>query len=163
MFKLSWLLPVDMEQQSLVAIIGAIGLVLLAISWHFRKSENVLLAQIGWILVGLYFFAGSWKYYSHNDYILTVMSMSALPLGFGMCLWEKNVSDKKTRRALIWARGAMAYAGGPYLLIAHVPWLSVLALWFVASQVALFYRFSGTGDIHLGETYVNTESGQVLW
>ena len=35
----------------------------------------------------------------------------------------------------------MAYAGGPYLLIAHVPWLNVLAIWFVASQVALFTEF----------------------
>ena len=152
-----------MEQQSIVAIIGAIGLVVLAISWHFRKSENVLLAQIGWVLVGLYFFAGSWKYNSNQDYVLTIMSMSALPLGIGMCLWEGRVIEPKTKNALIWARGAMAYAGGPYLLIAHVPWLSVLAIWFVASQVALFYRFSGTGDIHLGETWVNTESGRVSW
>jgi archaeosortase A (PGF-CTERM-specific) len=152
-----------MEQQSIVAIIGAIGLVLLAISWHLRKSENILIAQIGWILVGTYFFIGSWKYYSHQDYVLTLMCMAALPLGIGMSLWEGRVLDSKTKKALIWSRGAMAYAGGPYLLIAHVPWLSVLAIWFVASQVALFYRLSGTGDIHLGETWVNTESGRVNW
>tara|TARA_B100001250_G_C19752386_1_gene768395 strand:+ start:206 stop:1123 length:918 start_codon:yes stop_codon:yes gene_type:complete len=152
-----------MEQQSIIAIIGAIGLVLLALSWHFRKSNNPLLAQIGWILVSLYFFAGSWKYFSHQDYILTIMCMLALPLGIGMSIWEGRVEDGKTKDALIWSRGAMAYAGGPYLLIAHVPWLSVLAIWFVASQVALFYRISGTGDIHLGETFVQTESGPVNW
>ena len=152
-----------MEQQSIIAIIGAIGLVLLALSWHFRKSNNPLLAQIGWILVSLYFFAGSWKYFSHQDYILTIMCMLALPLGIGMSIWEGRVEDGKTKDALIWSRGAMAYAGGPYLLIAHVPWLSVLAIWFVASQVALFYRMSGTGDIHLGETFVQTESGPVNW
>jgi len=152
-----------MEQQSIIAIIGAIGLVLLALSWHFRKSNNPLLAQIGWILVSLYFFAGSWKYFSHQDYILTIMCMLALPLGIGMSIWEGRVEDGKTKDALIWSRGAMAYAGGPYLLIAHVPWLSVLAIWFVASQVALFYRMSGTGDIHLGETFVQTESGPINW
>ena len=152
-----------MEQQSIIAIIGAIGLVLLALSWHFRKSNNPLLAQFGWILVSLYFFAGSWKYFSHQDYILTIMCMLALPLGIGMSIWEGRVEDGKTKDALIWSRGAMAYAGGPYLLIAHVPWLSVLAIWFVASQVALFYRMSGTGDIHLGETFVQTESGPVNW
>ncbi|RJU81384.1 MAG: archaeosortase A [Candidatus Poseidoniales archaeon] len=152
-----------MEQQSIIAIVGAIGLVLLALSWHFRKSKNPLIAQIGWILVSLYFFAGSWKYYSHNDYVLTIMCMLALPLGIGMSIWEGKVEDGKTKDALIWSRGAMAYAGGPYLLIAHVPWLSVLAIWFVASQVALFYRMSGTGDIHLGETWVQTESGKVNW
>ena len=152
-----------MEQQSIIAIIGAIGLVLLALSWHFRNSNNPLLAQIGWILVSLYFFAGSWKYFTHQDYILTTMCMLALPLGIGMSIWEGRVEVGKTKDALIWSRGAMAYAGGPYLLIAHVPWLSVLAIWFVASQVALFYRMSGTGDIHLGETFVQTESGPIEW
>ena len=152
-----------MEQQSIIAIIGAIGLVLLALSWHFRNSNNPLLAQIGWILVSLYFFAGSWKYFTHQDYILTTMCMLSLPLGIGMSIWEGRVEVGKTKDALIWSRGAMAYAGGPYLLIAHVPWLSVLAIWFVASQVALFYRISGTGDIHLGETFVQTESGPIEW
>jgi len=52
---------------------------------------------------------------------------------------------------------------GPYLLIASVPWFSVLAIWFVASQVALFLSFTGTADIQLGETYVNTDSGTFLW
>ena len=89
--------------------------------------------------------------------------MLALPLGIGMSIWEGRVEDGKTKDALIWSRGAMAYAGGPYLLIAHVRWLSVLAIWFVASQVALFYRMSGTGDIHLGETFVQTESGPIVW
>ena len=152
-----------METQSVVAIVGAIGLVLLAISWHFRKINTPKIAQFGWILVSLYFFSASWKYYSHQDYILTVMSMLALPLGFGIAIWEGKVETGKTKDALIWSRGAMAYAGGPYLLIAHVPWLSILAIWFVASQVALFYRISGTGDIHLGETWVQTETGRVNW
>lgn len=152
-----------MEQQSIIAVIGAIGLILLALSWHYRRSKNPLLAQIGWVLVSLYFFAGSWKYFSHQDYVLTIMCMLALPLGIGMSIWEGRVEEGKTKDALIWSRGAMAYAGGPYLLIAHVPWLSVLAIWFVASQVALFYRISGTGDIHLGETWVQTESGRINW
>ena len=152
-----------METQSVVAIVGAIGLVLLAISWHFRNINTPKIAQFGWILVSLYFFSASWKYYSHQDYILTVMSMLALPLGFGIAIWEGKVETGKTKDALIWSRGAMAYAGGPYLLIAHVPWLSIIAIWFVASQVALFYRISGTGDIHLGETWVQTETGRVNW
>ncbi len=152
-----------METKSVVAIVGAIGLVLLAISWHFRKKNNPKIAQLGWILVSIYFFSASWKYFSHQDYILTIMSMLALPLGFGIAIWEGKVESGKTKDALIWSRGAMAYAGGPYLLIAHVPWLSVLAIWFVASQVGLFYRISGTGDIHLGETWVQTETGRVNW
>ena len=89
--------------------------------------------------------------------------MSALPLTIGIARWENNISDQKARSALNWARGSMAYAGGPYLLISHVPWLNVLAIWFVAYQVALFYRLSGTGDIELGDTWVETSSGRVLW
>ena len=89
-----------MEAQSVVAIIGAIGLVLLAISWHFRKMNNPRIAQIGWVLVSIYFFSASWKYYSHQDYILTVMSMLALPLGFGIAIWEGKEDSGKTKDAL---------------------------------------------------------------
>ncbi len=151
------------EGESIVPIIGAIGLVALAISWHFRNKESIRLSQIGWIFVGVYFFSGAWKYQEKGDLILTMMSLISLPLAIGLAYWESTASDQKARSALNWARGAMAYAGGPYLLIAHVPWLNVLAIWFVASQVALFYRMSGTGDIHLGETWVETSSGKVSW
>ena len=151
------------EGESVVPIIGAIGLVALAISWHFRNKESIRLSQIGWIFVGVYFFSGAWKYQEKGDLILTMMSLISLPLAIGLAYWESTASDQKARSALNWARGAMAYAGGPYLLIAHVPWLNVLAIWFVASQVALFYRMSGTGDIHLGETWVETSSGKVSW
>lgn len=152
-----------MEAQSLVAVIGAIGLVSLALSWHLRSGNSVRLAQLGWIFVGIYFFSGAWKYQAKGDLILTMMSLVALPMTIGLAYWESNAIDDKSRSALNWARGAMAYAGGPYLLISHVPWLNVLAIWFVASQVALFYRLSGTGDIELGETWVETTSGKVTW
>ena len=152
-----------MEAQSLVAVIGAIGLISLALSWHLRSGNSVKLAQLGWIFVGIYFFSGAWKYQAKGDLILTMMSLVALPITIGLAYWESNTTDNKSRSALNWARGAMAYAGGPYLLISHVPWLNVLAIWFVASQVALFYRLSGTGDIELGETWVETTSGKVTW
>ena len=152
-----------MDAASIVPIIGAIGLVSLALSWHMRTKGSTRLAQFGWILVGLYFFQGAWSYQAKGDLVLTVMSLSALPLTIGIARWENNISDEKARSALNWARGSMAYAGGPYLLISHVPWFNVLAIWFVAFQVALFYRLSGTGDIQLGDTWVETSSGRVLW
>ncbi|HII44576.1 MAG TPA: archaeosortase A, partial [Candidatus Poseidoniaceae archaeon] len=152
-----------MEPESTVPLIGAIGLVSLAVSWHLRQSSSVRIAQAGWILVGVYFFVGAWDYQAKGDLLLTVMSISALPITIGLARWESNVADTKARKALDWSRGAMAYAGGPYLLIAHVPWLNVIAIWFVASQVALFYRLSGTGDIQLGETWVETSSGKISW
>ncbi len=145
------------------SLIGAVGLISLAVSWHRRKKGEIRLAQFGWILVGLTFFNDAEKYLSHGDAVLTVFTIAALPMAVGMAIWEQRVDDPKTARSLIWARGAVAYAGGPYLLIAHVPWLNVLAIWFVASQAALFLRFSGSGDVVLGETTVNTVNGEVAW
>ena len=145
------------------SLIGAIGLISLAISWHRRKKGEIRLAQFGWVLVGLTFFNDASKYLSHGDAVLTVFTIATLPMAVGMAIWEQRVEEPKTARSLIWARGAVAYAGGPYLLIAHVPWLNVLAIWFVASQAALFLRFSGSGDVVLGETTVNTVNGEVAW
>ena len=145
------------------SLIGAIGLLALAVSWHHSRKGGIRLAQFGWVLVGLTFFNDASKYLGHDDPVLTVFCIAALPMGVGMAFWEQRVDDAKTLRSLIWARGAVAYAGGPYLLIAHVPWLNVLAIWFVASQAAFFLRFSGNGDVVLGETTVNTLDGEVAW
>ena len=149
--------------QEVISIIGAIGLVALAISWHRRSSSPVRLSQVGWVFVGLYFFNDASVYLAHDDLILTLFSVMALPMAVGMAIWEGRAEDERTLASLTWARGAVAYAGGPYLLIAHVPWLSVLAIWFVAAQAAVFLRFSGGDHIEMGETWVNTAQGQVTW
>ncbi|MBT3653217.1 MAG: archaeosortase A [Euryarchaeota archaeon] len=139
-------------------------MILLGYSWHKRHSGGVSrTAQTGWMLVALYFFNESGYYFEIGDIVLTIMTALALPLGVGLVIAESRSLTKRDRDALNWARGCIAYAGGPYLLIASVPWFSVLAIWFVASQVALFLSFTGTADIQLGETYVNTESGTFLW
>ena len=146
-----------------ISVIGAFGLIALAISWHRRGSSPVRLSQIGWICVGLYFFNDASLYLAHDDLILTLFSVMTLPMAIGMALWESRADDERTKASLSWARGAVAYAGGPYLLIAHVPWLSVLAIWFVAAQAAVFLRFSGGDHVVMGETWVNTSQGQVTW
>lgn len=144
---------------------GALGMVLLAISWHKRRNEGVSrLAQVGWILVGFYFFNDSRYYFEIDDLVLTIMTAFALPIAVALVIAEARSLTARDRAALNWARGCVAYAGGPYLLVAHIPWLSVLAIWFVASQVAMFLSFTGTADIKLGNTYVNTDDGrQYLW
>ena len=91
------------------------------------------------------------------------MSTLTLPMALAMAWWEGQENSEETRKALNWARGAVAFAGGPYLLIAHMPWLNVLAIWVVASQSAWMLRFSGGQDIQLGETWVNTDAGVVTW
>ena len=143
---------------------GALGMVLLAVSWHRRNRPGVSRpAQIGWMLVGIYFFNDVSYYLKIDDVVLAVMTALALPIAVGLIIAESRSLSKRDRDALNWARGCIAYAGGPCLLVAHVPWLSVLAIWFVAFQVALFLSFTGTMDIKLGETRVNTEDGSFLW
>lgn len=150
--------------RDLATIGGALGMVFLAISWHRRNKEGVSrLAQVGWILVGFYFFNDSSYYFEINDLVLTVMTACALPMAVALVIAEGRSLTERDRAALDWARGCVAYAGGPYLLIAHVPYLSVLAIWFVASQVAMFLSFTGTVDIKLGDTVVNTKEGSFLW
>ncbi len=162
--KWKWCLGITMLfSAEMASLIGAIGLVSLAISWHRRNSNERRLAQFGWVLVGLMFFNDAAKYLEHHDPVLAVFCAAALPLSIGMAYWEQQNSNADTASALVWARGAVAYAGGPYLLIAYVPWLNVLAIWFVASQVAVFMRFTGTDDVVLGETYVSTSAGDVTW
>ena len=68
---------------------------------------------------------------------------------------------RPAEEAIVWARGTVAFAGGPYLLISYVPYLSVLAIWFVASQSAWFLGFATGQDID-GTTWVNDPSGKSL-
>ena len=141
--------------KEVATIAGALGMVFLAISWHRRHNEGVSrLAQCGWVLVGLYFFNDSLYYFELEDLVLTIMTALALPIAVALVIAEARSLTARDQAALKWARGCVAYAGGPYLLVAHIPWLSVLAIWFVASQVAIFLSFTGTVDIKLGETYV---------
>ena len=55
-------------------LLGAIGMLLLAASWWRRAHDTVRIAQIGWVLVGFYFFTQAWTYLEHEDPILTVMA-----------------------------------------------------------------------------------------
>ena len=53
------------------SLIGAVGMISLAISWHNRKNDGIRLAQFGWIMVGLTFFNDASKYLAHDDAVLT--------------------------------------------------------------------------------------------
>ena len=51
-----------------------------------------------------------------------------------------------------------------HILIAHVPILNVLAIWFVAWQSAAFLSFAGGSKVTLGDTYARPANGEeVLW
>ncbi|MEC7168790.1 MAG: hypothetical protein VXW14_07365, partial [Candidatus Thermoplasmatota archaeon] len=75
--------------RDLATIGGALGMLFLAISWHKRNKEGVSrLAQIGWILVGFYFFNDSSYYFEINDLVLTVMTACALPIAVALVVAE---------------------------------------------------------------------------
>ena len=148
-----------MIDKSVATILGAVGLIILFVTWKSRTGKVEFLAPVGWILTGFYFFNDISFYIQHNDPVLTVMSAITLPAAIGIAMWERNVSKEKYKSALLWFRGTVAVAGLPYLLIAHVPMLNVLAIWFVAWQSAALLSFAGGADITLGETYANPANG----
>ena len=143
-------------------LLGALGMVALGVSWLRRHHQGHILAQLGWIMVGFYFFNQAWVYLEHDDLILTVMCALTLPLAC-WAAWLESTAHGQQLQAMIWARGTVAFAGGPYLLITYVPYLSVLAIWFVAKQSAWFLSFATGHEVELGTTWVNDASGRVTW
>ena len=133
----------------------AVGMVLLGVSLS-KRSILHRVSLIAWPLVGLGFFLMADGYWQERDPVLTVMLSAALPASIGLAWWEWKVGDARDASALRWLKGAVALAGLPYLATYHVPWLSRLAIVAVASQSALMLRFTGAGDVYVGETYVST-------
>lgn len=150
--------------RSVATILGAIGMFILFVTWRMRSERLEIIAPIGWLLTGFYFFNETGFYYYHEDAVLTIMSAATLPGAIAIAVWERRVVITKYASALRWFRGAVAAAGLPYLLIAHVPMLNVLAIWFVAWQSAALLSFAGGADVTLGDTYANPVNGQsVEW
>ena len=81
-----------------ISVVGAVGLIALALSWHKRNASPVRLAQIGWLCVGLYFFNDASLYLAHDDLILTLFSVMTLPMAVGMAVWEARAEDEKASR-----------------------------------------------------------------
>ena len=150
--------------RTIATILGAIGMSILFLAWKSRTGKFESIAPVGWILTGFYFFNDIGFYLSHGDWVLVLMSGLTLPGSVAIAFWEKRVSEEKNASALRWFRGSVAVAGLPYLLIAHVPILNVLAIWFVAWQSAALLSFAGGANVTLGDTYVNPSNGpKVNW
>ena len=149
--------------RSLATLLGALGMLILGVTWHSRSAFMERFAPVGWILIGFFFFNDTSTYLDKSDLVLTIMSAACLPAAIGISIWEKRCRRKEESEALHWFRGAVFYAGFPYMLIAHVPWLNVLAIWFIAWQSGLLLSFAGLEGITIGETWVNTTNGSVPW
>ena len=150
--------------RSIATILGVVGMSILLFCWKLRSDRVEPLAPVGWLLTGFYYFNETGIYISRDDLVLTVISMLTLPGAAAIALWERRVDIVNDANALRWFRGAVAAAGLPYLLIAHVPILNVIAIWFVAWQSAAFLSFAGSADVTLGDTYANQADGtSVEW
>jgi archaeosortase A (PGF-CTERM-specific) len=133
------------------------GLLFLGVGFHGRKlSLSAPASAIGWVLFCSYFFLTTPYYIEINDPVLVLMAAGSLPVGIVLAYWEIN-SRGNIPASLVWLRGAVFWSGLPYMLVDKVPWLNVLAIWFVAWQTTLYLRWTGAGDIHLGDTYVHLE------
>ena len=150
--------------KSIATILGSIGMLILFVTWKKRSSRLEIIAPLGWVLTGFYFFNDISFYIEHEDPVLTLMSAATLPGAVAIAFWERNVVEKKYADALRRFRGTVAVAGLPYLLIAHVPMLNILAIWFVAWQSAALLSFAGGAEVTLGDTYANpANSSKVNW
>ena len=88
-------------------IIGTIGLILMAISFHRHSdSKSTVFAIAAWPLIGLFFYLYCGYFVEISDPVLILMTAAALPAGIAMSFWEWKIDDsnKDTR---IWMRGLL--------------------------------------------------------
>ena len=147
------------------SVIGGVGLLFLGFSFHTKKDWSDYASFPGWVLISAYFFLGTEHYYEIKDWTLVFMSAAALPLGISVGLWEVNNSYRGKRDATLkWLRGMIFWAGTPYFLVEHIPFLNKALVLFVAHQAIFFMRWSGAGDYSVGDVFVqNPDGSSVAW
>ena len=164
----------EFNEATLRPIIGLCGMIFLGFAFNSKLIISKYSAPIGWLLVGAYFGLSCPYYIEINDPILVLMTGFAPIAGIGLAYYEikktfnlGNLGELTgVPEHLIWLRGMIFLAGTPYLLVAQIPYLNRLAILFVAWQVVFFMRWTGSGDITLGEFVINTSEvpgNQVLW
>ena len=97
--------------RSTATILGAIGLLILFVTWKSRSGKFESMAPVGWVLTGFYFFNDIGFYLAHDDIVLTVMSAITLPGACAIAIWERQVSRKDM---------LMHYVGSEELLLLQV-------------------------------------------
>lgn len=139
------------------------GLLLLAYSFHGGTETPARYSAPAWILIGLYFFLAAPHYVDIGDWVLVVMTASALPLGIALGWWDLKIErDGLDEPALVWLRGCVFWAAFPYLMTAHMPHLSIAAVYITASQGVLFLHWAGIADLQLGDPQVEYADGSVV-
>ena len=148
----------EFNEAAIRPLIGLCGMIFLGLAFNSKMKFLKFSASIGWLLVGLYFGLSCPYYIEINDPVLVLMTGFAPLAGIYLAYYEikkilnLNSNDESggVPEHLIWLRGMIFLAGTPYLLVSQIPYLNKLAILFVAWQVVLFMRWTGSGDITLG-------------
>ena len=151
----------------LKSITGVMAMFALGLSFHSRKPSLAWFAPLGWILAGLHFGLATPYYIEIADPTLVVMSALAPVAGVLLAIHEiRGHLSSHTPAHTKWLRGMVFWAGTPYLLIAQVPHLNRLATIFIAWQTIMYMRWTGSGDIAMGEVWIKSTDGpgqEVAW
>ena len=131
-------------------IIGTVGLILMAISFHRHSdSKSAVFAIAAWPLIGLFFYLYCGYFVEISDPVLILMTAAALPAGITMSFWEWRIdnSNKDTR---IWMRGFVVWSMVPYYLVFGVPYLNMAFVQFTAVSADVMLDFVGIGGYEIG-------------
>ncbi len=143
-------------------VIPFTGLLLLAYAFHGSPNSPANFSAPAWGLIGLHFFLSTPHYVEIGDWVLVLMCGAALPLGIAIGWWDLQIERAQTDEpAVVWLRGCVFWAAFPYMLTAHIPQLSIAAVWFTASQGVLFLSWVGIADLRLGDPQVEYADGTV--
>jgi len=163
------------DESTIRPIIGLFGMASLGLAFTSKTKKSNIFAAFGWILVGIYFGLSCPYYLKIKDPTLVIMTGLAPLLGAYLAIYEIKQSNvlKKGKdlsadvpEHLKWLRGMIFFSGTPYLLVSQIPYLNRIAIVFVAWQVVVFMRWTGSGDVQLGEFIVNTNEmpgNEVTW
>ncbi|MGY8670619.1 MAG: hypothetical protein ACKVJ7_06185, partial [Candidatus Poseidoniales archaeon] len=81
--------------RSLATLLGALGMLILGVTWHSRSAFMQRFSPLGWILTGFFFFNDTSTYIEKSDMVLTIMSAACLPAAIGISIWEKKSTRKE--------------------------------------------------------------------
>jgi len=138
-------------------LIGSVGLLLMAVSFH-RNSEShaKLFAIVSWPLIGLFFYLYSGHFVEISDPVLIFMTASALPASLAISYWEW-MSEGATDETIVWLRGFVVWSMVPYYLVFGVPHLNMAFVQFTAVSAELMLEFAGFGSYEIGSMMIERE------
>ncbi len=150
-----------MSGDGLRLLLGSIGMLLLALSFHRHGQKgSVQAAAAGWILLGLFVYLRSEYYVKIDDPLLILMTAMALPGGILLAMMEiRDARNEVSDESLVWFRGMVAWAMIPYHLVYSIPFLNIAVVMLTASSAEWMLEFAGMGQYTLGEVMVELHDG----